>query len=322
MQTIRRSLLSAAAACAAAPLLGIRAADAAAPFLEAPTPAWYRFALGTFQCTVVSDGLLDAGPAAEAFVAPDLAMLRGLLRDAFLPTEHLWFPLNVLVVNTGRHLVLFEAGMGAQSQLFGAQTGRLTHNLRAAGIDPASIDIVALTHPHPDHCWGLVDRDDRPLFPNAQVAVSQGDWDFWTRESLLTSPMREFVRHTRSSLLPYRERMLMVRDGAEVVPGITAMATYGHTVGHTSYVIESGGQRLINMGDLLHHHVILTRRPDWRVAFDTDPEQGARTRRSFLDGVASRRDLVAGFHFPFPGLGHFARADDSFVWVPAPMLAI
>lgn len=319
MRIDRRRLIAAAAATA--PLLGLRPADAAAPFANAPAPAWYRFRLGGFECTVVSDGPLDIRPATMAFVDPDMPRLNGMLRAAHLPTESLPLPQNILVVNTGRQLVLFDTGMGDRSQAFGPATGRMMANLRAAGIDPATIDVVALTHPHIDHAWGLVDRNDRLNFPNARLAVTQADWDFWTDEALLTSPARDFVLHTRTNMLPYRERLLVVRDGAEMVPGIGAIATPGHTVGHVSYVIESDSQRLINMGDVCHHHIVLMRHPDWRVAFDSDPVQGARTRRNFMSRAASSGDLVCGFHFPFPGHGRVARDGEGFLWLPAPLHA-
>jgi glyoxylase-like metal-dependent hydrolase (beta-lactamase superfamily II) len=194
-------------------------------------------------------------------------------------------------------------------------------NLRAAGIDPGTIDVVALTHPHIDHAWGLVDRNDRLNFPNARLAVTQADWDFWTQESLLASPARDFVLYTRTNMLPYRDRLLPVRDGAEMVPGITAMATPGHTAGHISYVIESEGRRLINLGDVCHHHIVLLRNPGWRVAFDSDPVQGARTRQDVLARAASSGDLLSVFHFPFPGHGHVVREGAGFAWLPAPMHA-
>ena len=219
-----------------------------------------------------------------------------------MPTDRWIGPQNVLVVNTGRHLVLIDTGMGDRSKALGPDNGHLMRNLALAGIDPAAIDVVAITHAHIDHCWGLVDARDRLNFPNARVAIAMSDYEFWTQESLLANPAaRDFVLYTRTNLLPVRDRIIPVRDGAEVVPGITAMATPGHTVGHHSYVIESGGQRLVNVGDVLHHHVLLLRHPEWHNIFDSDKAQGAATRRRILETMSADGTQCVLYHFPVPG---------------------
>jgi glyoxylase-like metal-dependent hydrolase (beta-lactamase superfamily II) len=237
-----------------------------------------------------------------------------------MPTDRWIGPQNALVVNTGRHLVLIDTGMGDRSKALGPDNGKLVANLRLAGIDPAAIDVVAITHAHIDHCWALVDANDRLNFPNARVAIAMSDYEFWTQESLLNDPAaRDFVLYTRTNLLPVRDRLIPVRDGAEVVPGITAMATAGHTVGHHSYVIESGGRRLVNLGDVLHHHVLLLRHPEWHNIFDSDRAAGAATRRRVLETLSADGTQAVAYHFPFPGIGTFARDSQGFVWLPTPM---
>lgn len=313
----RRLMLAAAAG---APLLGLRPADAAAPFLNTNAAPFYRFRHGGFECTVVSDGPLVLPPLSDVLPTGPRADLERLLTAHRMPTDRWIGPQNALVVNTGRHLVLFDTGMGDRSKALGPNNGHLLANLRLAGIDPASIDVVAITHAHIDHCWALVDAQDRLNFPNARVAISMADYEFWTQESLLNDPAaRDFVLYTRTNLLPVRDRLLPVRDGAEVVPGITAMATTGHTAGHHSYVIESEGRRLINMGDVLHHHVLLLRHPEWHNIFDSDRAAGAATRRRVLDMMASSGTQAVMYHFPFPGIGTIARDGQVFTWLPTPM---
>jgi glyoxylase-like metal-dependent hydrolase (beta-lactamase superfamily II) len=308
------------AAAATAPLMGLRRADAAAPFLNTNAPPFYRFRLGGFECTIVSDGPLVLPPLADVLPTAPRADLEALLTAHRMPTDRWIGPQNALVVNTGRHLVLFDTGMGDRSKALGPDNGHLLGNMRLAGIDPAAIDVVAITHAHIDHCWGLVDARDRLNFPNARVAISMADYEFWTQESLLNDPSaRDFVLYTRTNLLPVRDRLIAVRDGSEVVPGITAMATTGHTIGHHSYVIESQGQRLINVGDVLHHHVLLLRHPEWHNIFDSDRAMGAATRRRVLESLSGEGTLAALYHFPFPGLGRFARDGGRFVWLPAPL---
>jgi glyoxylase-like metal-dependent hydrolase (beta-lactamase superfamily II) len=315
---LNRRLLMAAAATA--PLLDIRAADAAAPFLNTTSAPWYRFKLGTFEVTVVSDGPLVLPALDVVLETAPKADLQRILTANRMPTDTWIGPQNAMVVNTGRHLVLFDTGMGDRSKVLGPNNGKLIENMRAAGIQPAQIDVVAITHAHIDHCWALVDKDDKLNFPNARVAINQADFDFWTQESLLRDPAaRDFVLYTRTNLLPVRDRLLPVRDGSEVVPGITAMATTGHTVGHHSYMIESEGRRLINMGDVIHHHVLLLKHPEWHNIFDSDKPAGAATRRRVLEQLAESGTPAQFYHFPFPGVGTVAKDGSGFVWLPAPM---
>ncbi len=316
----RRNLHLAGAAMAAAPLLGWRAADAAAPFLNNQAPPFHRFRVGGFEATIVTDGPLVLPALTDVLPDAPRATLTGLLAANRMPTDRWTGPQNVLIVNTGRHVVLFDTGMGDRSKVLGDNVGQLVPNMRAAGIDPASVDVVAITHAHIDHCWALVDRNDRLNFPNARVAIAQSDFDFWTQESLLANRAAfDFVQFTRTNLLPVRDRLIAVRDGAEIVPGITAMPTAGHTVGHHSFVIESEGRRLINLGDVFHHHVLLLRHPEWHNIFDSDRAAGAATRRRMLDTLARDGTQVASYHFPWPGIGTIARDGDRAVWLPSPL---
>jgi glyoxylase-like metal-dependent hydrolase (beta-lactamase superfamily II) len=323
MSITRRGAFGAAALAATAGLA--RPAPAAAPQRNDTAPAWYRFRVGNFEATVISDGHLPLGKATDGFPSAPPAEMETILRNAFLPTDNVLLEQNVFVVNTGRQLVLFDTGMGESmgrdSQMFGTTTGRMLRNLRAAGIEPAQIDVVAVTHAHCDHCWGLVDAQGNRVFPNAQVAISEADLRFWTDDANRRGPafMNVFVEGAQRNLRPYRDRMIMVRDGAEVVPGVSAIATPGHTVGHHVYAVTSEGRTVVNTGDLAHHHAIMLAQPSWEFAYDTDPAQSARTRTRFLERAASERLALLSYHFPWPGLGHVGRQGQAFAWVPAPM---
>lgn len=318
----RRGFLGAGLAAAALPLLP---AHAAAPFVGTGAPAWYRFRFGAFEATVISDGALPLGPPGDAFVGAGPSEIDAMLRGAFLNPANAVLEQNALIVNTGRHLVLFDTGMGESmgeaSRMFGPTTGRLLRNMRAAGIDPAQIDVVCATHAHCDHVWALVDANGNRNFPNAQVAIAEADLRFWTDDANKRGPafMVPFIEGAKKNLAAYRDRMIMVQDGQEVVPGITAVSAPGHTVGHTIYAIASGPNVLINTGDLAHHHVLLLRRPLWEFAFDTDPKQSAQTRARLLDRFAADRPTILSYHFPWPGIGHVSRESEGFGWVPAPM---
>jgi glyoxylase-like metal-dependent hydrolase (beta-lactamase superfamily II) len=181
--------------------------------------------------------------------------------------------------------------------------------------------LVCATHAHCDHIWGLVDAKNRRVFPNARVALSEADLRFWTDDGNKRGPefMAVFIDGAKKNLAPYRDRMVMVRDGQEVVPGITAMAAPGHTIGHHVYAISSGNETVVNTGDLAHHQVLLLRKPLWEFAFDTDPKQSAQSRSRMLDRFATDRTAMLSYHFPWPGLGHVAREGDGYEWHPAPM---
>lgn len=321
----RRALLRAGPAAAALAALPPGLADAAAPFRNDLPPAWHRFKVGEFEATVVSDGLLPLGKPEPAFPASPPAEIEQLMKAAFLPVNAANLEQNALVLNTGRHLVLFDTGMGEsmgpQSKMFGPTTGRLLDNLRAAGYRPEQIDMVVLTHAHCDHCWALVDANGNRNFPNAQVAISELDLKYWTDDGNKRGPafMVPFIDGAKKNLSAYRDRMVMVRDGQEVVPGVTAVHTPGHTVGHHVYLISSGNVVMANTGDLAHHHILLLRRPMWEFAYDTDPKQSAQSRLRMLDRIAAERYAMLSYHFPWPGLGHVVREGEGFAWIPAPM---
>ena len=317
----RRALLGAAAAL---PLLP-RTGQAAAPFRNQGAPGWYRFRFGEFEATVVSDGALPLGAPGDSFSGARPGEIEALLRANFLNPAAATLEQNALVLNTGRNLILFDTGMGDSmgeaSRMFGPTTGRLLRNMRAAGIEPAQIDFVCATHAHCDHVWALVDANGNKNFPNAQVVISEADLRFWTDDANKRGPafMVPFIDGAKKNLNAYRDRMIMARDNVEVIPGITAFAAPGHTVGHMVYAIASGGQVMINSGDLAHHHVLLLRQPLWEFAFDTDPRQSAQTRARMLDRIATDRNLVLSYHFPWPGIGNVSKEGEGFAWTPAPM---
>ncbi|MXP62738.1 MBL fold metallo-hydrolase [Roseomonas sp. M0104] len=322
-QVTRRGLLAGAAALAALPA-GI--SHAAAPFRNTLPPAWHRFHFGDYEATVISDGRLPLGKPEPAFPASPPQEINGLLQDNFLPPDAATLEQNVLVLNTGRQLILFDTGMGesmgADSKMFGPTTGKMLANMRAAGIEPEQIDLVVLTHAHCDHCWALVDAQGNRTFPNAQVAVSEADLKYWTDDNNKRGPafMTSFIEGAKKNLSAYRDRMVMVRDEQEVTPGVVALSTPGHTVGHHCYAIRSGNQMMMNTGDLAHHHVLLLRKPLWEFSFDTDPKQSAQSRSRMLDRLATDRTPVLSYHFPWPGLGHVSRhSDGGYDWVAAPM---
>jgi len=317
----RRQLLSGTSAALAGGVIGSSAvpALAKAPMLNTQAPSFYRFKLGDFEATVVSDGPLPIGPAARTFRGPSPQDLDKLITDHFLPTDNVVLDQNALVVNTGDRLVLFDTGMLSVKRPNTA-TGRLPISLQQAGIDPKDIDAVVLTHTHIDHCGGMVGDDGNRIFPNAQVYLQESDFNYWLDDKRLeASPVEQgSARTARKNLPPYRDRLVFIKEGQEVLPGIHGVHTPGHTVGHTAYVISSAGKSICFIGDVAHH-VILFEQPRIEVNFDTDPKQGVESRVKLFDMLASQRIPLLVYHMPWPGIGQLAKRGDGFRYVPTPM---
>lgn len=314
----KRRLLAGAAAGAAALALS-RPGLAKMPMGQPQAPAFYRFKLGNAECTIVTDGPLPLGDPNASFLNITHEEVARELTGNFLPTQNAVLEQNILVVNLGDRVVLFDTGMGADN-LPGSTTGRLLPTLRQAGIDPANVDAIVMTHAHINHCGGLVGDGGALNFPNAQYFIGQADFDYWTDDGKIPAdfPARaSFLAQTRKNLLPVRERIHFYRDGEEILPGVTALAAPGHTVGHSIFMISSGNQQLCYIGDLAHHPVLMLEHPRTQFAHDTDPVQSSDSRVRMLGMLAVNRIPMLAYHFAWPGIGHVATAGDGFRYVPA-----
>lgn len=318
----RQALLGTAAVAGAATFNLTPPAQAKAPLAADQAPYFYRFKHGKAQATVVSDGILPLGEPSAAFLGTTKEEVGKMLTDNFLPPANVVLEQNILVLNTGDKLVLFDTGMGS-SPMFGPTTGKMLANLKVAGIDPKDIDAVVATHAHCDHVWGIMGDDGKPNFPNAQIYISQADFDYWTDEAKLQlkdpAYMKPFVEGARKNLLPNRDRIVFIKDGQEFLPGIQAMAAPGHTVGHTIFMVTSDGKSMAVTGDLTHHQILLVEKPRIEFAYDTDPKQSANTRVRVLEMLASNKIPLVSYHFPWPGIGHVAKQGEGFRYYPTPM---
>ena len=317
----RRSLLALGAGLgvgfSATTMLG-GSALAKAPKLGTQTPYWHRFVLGDAEVTVVSDGPLPLGDPSGTFTGVPKEEVKKMLAENFLNPDNVVLEQNSPIVNTGDRLILFDTGMGT-SKAFGPTTGRQQKSMTEAGIKASDIDAVVFSHAHIDHIGGVVGADDKPLFPNAQYYIAQSDFDFWTDEGKLGSPLKDFVLHARKNLMPVRDRLVFFKDNQEFLPGVTALAAPGHTVGHTIFMVTSNGKSFAFLGDLTHHAVLLLEKPLMEFSYDTDPKQAAQTRVKMLNMLAANKIPVMSYHFAWPGYGHVAKTGDGFHYYPEPM---
>jgi glyoxylase-like metal-dependent hydrolase (beta-lactamase superfamily II) len=296
-------------------------AQAKMPLGQPQSPYFHRFKLGDAECTVVSDGQLPLGDPNAAFLNISKEEIARELHDNFLPADNAVLEQNVLIANFGDRVVLFDTGMGTDT-LFGAGTGKLLSTLKQAGIDPADVDAVVMSHAHIDHCGGLVADNGSFNFPNAQYFIGEPDFAYWTDDSRIPAnyPARpHFLAQARKNLLPVKERIHFYKDNEEILPGITVLSAPGHTVSHSIFMISSGGKQLCYVGDLAHHPVLLLEHPRTQFAFDTDPAQSAESRVKMLTMLAANRTPLLAYHFAWPGIGHVAKAGDGFQYFPLPV---
>jgi len=303
------------AALAAGLWLGT-AAHAAGPMVKTQAPGFHRLMLGAFEVTALSDGTVGL-PVDKLLTGIRPASVVLALQREFLKTP-LDTSVNGYLVNTGDKLVLIDAGAAG---LFGPTLGNLVANLKAAGYQPEQVDEVYITHMHPDHVGGLMAGDQR-AFPNAVVRADQRDADFWLSAANLDkapADAKGFFQGAMASLNPYvAAGKFKPFDGdTELLPGIKAVATHGHTAGHSIYLVESQGQKLALWGDLMHVAAVQFPRPGVTIQFDTDSKAAALQRAKAYADAARQGYWVAGAHLSFPGIGHLRKERaGGYAWVP------
>lgn len=292
------------------------AQSVARPVPPRQAPAHYRFMSGGFQITALSDGHIDLThalfPAATAELARDLA------RAAFLAPGPLPTSVNAFVVETEGRMILIDAGTGPSR---GASVGRLPSEMRAAGINPEGVSAVLLSHLHTDHCGGLLNSGGERVFPNAEVLVAEPELRFWTDTGLPSrapEAMQAMIRIANAVVQAYRGQLTPFVAGTMVVPGVRSIPLFGHTPGHTGFVIGTGEASLFIWGDIVHVAAYQFANPDWGLSLDVDQAASAATRVRTFAQVASDRLRVAGMHLPFPGVGHVARDGAAYRYVPRP----
>jgi glyoxylase-like metal-dependent hydrolase (beta-lactamase superfamily II) len=320
----RRHLLAGAAAVGAAAVTGLRpiATNAAVPQSGAQAPGFYRYKVGSYECTSINDG-------ARSFPMPDKFVVNvpkdealAAADGAYMPKGMVTVPFNPQLINTGSKLVLIDTGNGvANLEPSKGAVGRTLQNLQAAGVDPKTIDIVLLSHLHPDHTNGIRALDGSMAFPNAEIMVPTKDWEFWMSDENAAKAqsnemMKNYFANVRKIYAGIESKVTKYDWGKEVAPGITSIATPGHTPGHTSFAVASGDSKVLIQSDVTNIPEFFLRNPDWHVAFDVDGPLAQITRHKFYDMAAAEKALVVGFHFTFPSIGHVEKDGAKYRLVP------
>jgi len=275
---------------------------------------FHTFKLNDFECVCVSDGSLDY-PLKNFFANVPLPEVETVLRQRHLPIDYITTPYTYLTVNTNNHLVLVDMGAGH----LGPRTGKLIDNLKEAGINPADIDTVVITHAHPDHIGGMLDEAGKPNFVNATYYISKTEWEFWFSENANQMAKESHVAVARKNLEPVRERVKTVDREAEIIPGIFMYFAPGHTPGHMVVEVRSGDSHLYYCADTVLYPLHLEH-PDWLPVYDILPEQAAASKQRIFDRVAEQHALVVGQHFPpFPSLGYIVKLETGWQFQPLEM---
>ncbi|NJM34078.1 MAG: MBL fold metallo-hydrolase [Rhodomicrobium sp.] len=313
----RRTLLTGAAALAAAPAIGTvlsGTANAAVPQLGPERPSVYRVKLGAFEVTTILDGAIQIDGPHPIFGQNQPAdAVQAFAEQNFLPTGKMEISFTPVIVNTGQDLIMFDTGNGVGRR---PNAGKLAATLSQAGFKPEDVTVVVITHCHPDHIGGIME-DGKPLFPNTRYVIGETEYNFWSNKDRLAGPTENAAKLTQANVVPLAEKMTFLKPEGEVVSGVRAINAFGHTPGMMVYHIESEGKRLLIMADVTNHYVMSVMKPEWHVRFDMDKDAAIATRKRVLDMLASERFPVTGYHMPFPAIGYIDKTGDGYRWVQA-----
>ena len=316
----RRGILASAAVAAAFGLHGKKLALVGPAHAEAPLePAngVYKYKVGSIEVTAVYDGIWRK-PHDPTFIKnASVEDTKEALAKAGLTTEFMPIPLTVVVLKIGDKYVMIDSGSGVGQ--WQANATNLPSNMKAAGIDRSQISTILVSHFHPDHVWGLMEKGtNAAVFPNAELIVNSTEYKWWTepgRVEKLPEGRRPAGKRI-GDVFPTWKNWKLVEDNAEVAPGVRLLAAPGHTPGHSAFLVTSGKDQLMVSNDAMYVPALLAPHPDWQGAYDQDGATAVTTRRKLIDRVIADKMMVCGAHFPFPGRGTFTKDGDVYAFAP------
>jgi glyoxylase-like metal-dependent hydrolase (beta-lactamase superfamily II) len=291
-------------------------ARAAAPFQRVQSPSYYRIQLGDYEVTALYDG---GGEIDASLLQGDPKQIEGLLRKDFTDGKHLKGTVAAFLVNTGKKLVLVDAGTGGHWG--GPSLGKVARNMRLAGYRPDQVDLVLVTHLHADHVGGIVSAQGKRVYTNAEVRMAKAESDFWLSEDMAKQAPKdaqEFFKISRDSAAPYiAAKKWRPFEGTDaLVEGIRPYPILGHTPGHTGYEVTSKGETLLIWGDVVHAMPVQLPHPEISIVYDADSPSAVKSRQLLFESLASKGILAGGAHMPFPSLGRLRKETTGYTWVP------
>jgi glyoxylase-like metal-dependent hydrolase (beta-lactamase superfamily II) len=321
----RRTLFAGAAAATTAtaltPLMGRNAFAATAPAGK-QTAGWYRYKIGTFEVTVATDGVARFKMAEDHVINIKKDVVNAALAEVFMEKDMMTTPYNPICINTGSKLAVVDTGTGeANYKKSNGVGGQFITNLAAAGIERTAVDTVIISHYHGDHINGLLMADNSLTYPNAEILVPGPEHKYWMDDGEMSRAEKgriegNFKNVRRVFSADVLKRVKTYEWGKEVIPGVTAQGTPGHTPGHTSYVIASGSDNVFVQSDVTHVPFLFVRHPDWHAFYDQDGAMAEATRRKVYDMLVADKMRVQGFHYPFPSLAHVEKNGTGYREIP------
>jgi len=316
----RRGILASAAVAAAFGLHGKKLAFVSPAHAEAPLEpvnGVYKYKVGSIEVTAVYDGIWRK-PHDPTFIKnATVEDTKEALAKAGLSTEFMPIPLTVVVLKIGDKYVMIDSGSGVGQ--WQANATNLPSNMKAAGIDRGQISTILVSHFHPDHVWGLMEKGtNAAVFPNAELIVSSTEYKWWTEPGRVEKlpEGRKPAGKRIGDVFPTWKNWKLVEDNAEVAPGVRLLAAPGHTPGHSAFLVTSGKDQLMVSNDAMYVPALLAPHPDWQGAYDQDGATAVTTRRKLMDRVIADKMMVCGAHFPFPGRGTFTKDGDAYAFAP------
>jgi glyoxylase-like metal-dependent hydrolase (beta-lactamase superfamily II) len=281
-----------------------------------PATGFHKYKVGSIEVTAIYDGIWEK-PHDPAFIKnASVEDTKAALEKAKLSTDFVSIPLTVVVLKVGDRLIMVDSGSGGQWQ---PTAGKLAANMQAAGIDAAKIGTILISHFHPDHIFGLMQKGtNAPTFPNAELVVSTAEFKWWTepgRVEKLPEPRKPLGQRI-NTVFPGWKNFKLIEGEKEVAPGIRLVNAPGHTPGHAAFHVSSGNQQLMISNDTAYVPALLAPHPEWQGAYDQDGPLAVESRRKLLDRVIADKMMICGAHFPFPGAGSFAKDGSGYAFTP------
>lgn len=279
-----------------------------------PATGFYRYKIGDAQCTALYDGIWEK-PHDPAFIAnASITETKDALAAAGLTTDFVSIPFTVLVVQTGGKTILCDSGTGGQVQ---PTAGKMAANMKAAGLDPAKVDAILISHFHPDHIFGLMAKEtNEPIFPNAEIVVSETEYKWWTDPGVFgrLNEARKPLAQRIQKVFPNWKNITQITGEKEVAPGIRFVNAPGHTPGHTAFHLSSGSGQLMISNDTAYVPALVAAHPEWHGSYDQDGPTAETSRRRILDRVVADKLAICGYHFPWPGVGTISKDGSSYTF--------